>query len=45
MQAADGPTPLGAVGGRVGGVVGSVVAWAARLEDNLRPLHPGGMCL
>lgn len=42
MQAVDGPTPLGAGGG---GVVGSAVAWAVRSQDNLRPLHPGGMCL
>lgn len=28
-----------------GGVVGSAVARVARSQDNLRPLHPGGMCL
>lgn len=32
-------------GGGGGGVVGLAVAWAARSQDNLRPLHPGGMCL
>lgn len=31
--------------GEGGGVDGSAVAWAARSQDNLRPLHPGGMCL
>lgn len=28
-----------------GGVVGSAAARAAGSQDNLRPLHPGGMCL
>lgn len=30
---------------RGGGVAGLTVAWAALSQDNLQPLHPGGMCL
>lgn len=30
---------------RAGGAVGSAAARAAGSQDNLRPLHPGGMCL
>lgn len=32
-------------GGEGGGAVGSAAAQAAGSQDNLRPLHPGGMCL
>lgn len=35
----------GAGRGGAGRVAGLTVAWAALSQDNLQPLHPGGMCL
>lgn len=39
------PIKSGKGGGKGGGAVGSIAACAARSQDNLQPLHPGGMCL